>query len=186
MMTTLMGTVLIKAIRSLLLIQLILLGIWLVSFELFINAEVAFFSSLAVILGSMYSYYRLVNTRLQNEGASNDELLENIDDPYDLYDEESSDTEAVDVEEVDIKTMIREEKKRLRANTGKNVKSAAPAMVSFYRMIPYMLLVLGFIGLKNNNLLSLWPYLIGLGFGIVAGFFVGKQIFGLTPHGRAE
>lgn len=174
-MMTSMGTVLIKAIKSLLLFQLALLGLWLLSFELFINAEVAFFSSLSVMLGSMYSYYRLVNTRLQNEGAPNEELLEKIDDPYDLYDEAPAPEPDA---EVDIKALIKEEKKRLRANTGKNVKSAAPAMVSLYRLIPYLLLVLGFIGLKNNGALALWPYLLGLGAGIIAGFFIGKGVFG--------
>lgn len=165
----------IRAIRLLLLLQLALFGVWIASFELFINAEVAFFSSLTVMLGSMFSYYRLVHSRLKDEGGSNDEMLEKIDDPYDLYDEEPP--VQADGDAVDIKALIKEEKKRLRADTGKNVKTAAPAMVSLYRLIPYLLLVAGFIGLKNNGLLLIWPYLLGLGGGIIAGYFVGKQIF---------
>ena len=166
----------IKAIKILALFQGALLLLWLVSFELFINAEVAFFSAFFIMMGSMYSYSRLVNKRLAAGEGGNDEMLEKIDDPYDLYDEGPI-AEQPSPEDVDIKAVIKEEKKRLKANTGKNVKTTAPAMVSLFRLVPYIFLVLGFIGLKNNDLLALWPYLIALGVGVVAGLMTGKSLF---------
>ena len=173
-------TALIKAIRIVVLFQLALLGLWLISFQVFINAEVAFFSAFFVMLGSMYSYSRLVNKRLENfENLSDDDLIDKIDDPYDLYGENS---ETAADEEVDLKAVIKEEKARLKAKTGKNTISSAPAMVSFYRIIPYLFLVAGFIGLKNNDLLALWPYLTGLGVGIFGGLISGKEILGTTKN----
>ncbi|MEA3374076.1 MAG: hypothetical protein U9Q62_10380 [Campylobacterota bacterium] len=171
-----MKTVLIKAIKYLGLFQFVLLLLLLLSFKIFINAEVAFFSSLFIMIGSMYSYYSLVNKRLENyENMDEADLIDKIDDPYDLYGE-NSECSARE-EEIDIKAVIKEEKQRLKANTTKNTISSAPAMVSLYRLIPYLFLVVGFIALKNNELLSLWPYLIGLGVGVIGGLTVGRIIF---------
>ncbi len=174
-----MKTVLIKATKYLALFQLLLLLSLLFSFQLFINAEVAFFSAMFIMLGSMYSYYRLVNKRLENyENMDEADLIDKIDDPYDLYGETAQSSEST--EAVDIKAVIKEEKQRLKANTTKNTISSAPAMVSLYRLVPYLFLVVGFIGLKNNDLLSLWPYLTGLGFGVIGGFFIGRTVFTLS------
>ena len=171
-----MKTVLIKAIKYLVLYQLVLLFTLLISFELFINTQVAFFSAVLIMLGSMYSYYRLVNKRLENyENMDESDLVDKIDDPYDLYGENVQGSE--NEEEVDIKAVIKEEKQRLKANTAKNTISSAPAMASLYRLVPYVFLVVGFIGLKNNGLLSLWPYLTGLGFGVLGGLFFGRVLF---------
>jgi hypothetical protein len=178
-------TALTKAIRQIAAFQALLLPAWLFSFELFINIEIAFFSAFFVLLGSMYSYAKLVRKRVEGyEGGDERDALEKIEDPYDLYEEEHGDAKegaeaAVDAESVDLKAVIKEEKKRIKATGGvKNMKKTAPAMVSLYRIIPYGILVLGFIGLKNNGLLSLWPYLAGLGLGIGGGLLVGKGLFG--------
>ena len=75
--------------------------------------------------------------------------------------------------------VVKEEKARLKANksTIKNTAKSAPALVSIFRVVPYLFLVLGFIGLKNNNLLSLLPFLVGLGFGIIMGYMLGRAFF---------
>ena len=75
--------------------------------------------------------------------------------------------------------MIKEEKARLKANkaTVKNVTKSTPALLSVYRLVPYGVLVLGFIALKNNNMLLLWYFLPGLAAGIVAGFMSGKALY---------
>jgi uncharacterized protein YebE (UPF0316 family) len=82
-------------------------------------------------------------------------------------------------DDVDLKTVVKEEKERLKSqkNTLKNTAKSAPALISIFRVVPYLFLVLGFIGLKNNELLSLVPFLIGLGVGIVVGFFMGRSLF---------
>jgi uncharacterized membrane protein len=171
-------TALIKAIKQIAVLQALLLVLWPISFELFINLEIAFFSSFFILMGSMYSYSKLVQKRVESyEGRDEKDLLEKIDDPYDLYDDEET-KEEVNPDEVDLKELIKEEKKRIKATgAAKNVKKTAPAMVSVYRLVPYGFLVLGFIGLKNNGLLELWPYLVGIGLGVLAGLFVGKELF---------
>ena len=172
-------TALIKAIKHIAVLQALLLVLWPISFELFINIEIAFFSSFFILLGSMYSYAQLVKKRVEGyEGRDEKDLVEKIDDPYDLYDDENVPKEEINPDEVDLKAFIKEEKKRIRASgAAKNMKKTAPAMVSLYRLVPYGFLVLGFIGLKNNGFLELWPYLIGLGLGILAGLLVGKNVF---------
>lgn len=173
------GMALTKAIKQIAALQALLLVLWPISFDIFVNVEVAFFSAFFIMMGSMYSYSRLVTKRLDNWENQNDkDLVDKIDDPYDLYDEEGEPKPEVNPEEIDLKEFIKEEKKRIKATGAtKNTVKSAPAMVSLYRMIPYGLLVLGFIGLKNNGALSLWPYLVGLGLGILAGLFVGKGLF---------
>ncbi len=179
-------TALTKAIKQIAVLQALLLLLWPISFELFINIEIAFFSSFFILLGSMYSYSKLVKKRVESyEGRDENDLVEKIDDPYDLYDDESEPKAEIDPEEVDLKAFIKEEKKRIKASgAAKNMKKTAPAMVSLYRLVPYGFLVLGFIGLKNNQLLELWPYLIGLGLGILAGLLIGKRLF-TTPSDPA-
>ncbi len=170
MMTRLRNTIRIFAVA-----QLLVAALWLVSFEFFINFEVAFLSAFLIMLGSMYSYSKLVQQRVAGyEGVNEDDLIEKIDDPYDLYD----DTPVGEAdEEADLKSVVKEEKKRLKGKGVKNLQKSAPAVVSIYRMIPYALLVFGFVGLQNNQMLSLFPYLTGLGFGIAVSFFSAKGLF---------
>ncbi len=142
-----------------------------VSFPFFLNVEIAFLSALSIILGSMYSYAKLVKRRVNSgETPLSDDVVESIDDPYDLY----SDPIAYDDTKA-LKEIIKEEKKRIKPQTFKNFKAGSGALVSWYRIVPYLFLVLGFIALNNNRLLLLLPYLSGLGLGIVGGYFIGKQ-----------
>ncbi len=163
-----------KAFLIVILFQAAILVLLLYSFHIFINFETAFFTSMLVMLGSMYSYRKLVMKRVaSDERPYQDDLIDKIDDPYDLYGEE----EIIDLEEVDIKSVIKDEKKRLKAKTVKNTASGAPAMVSLFRLGPYAIMVLGFIALNNNHILMLWPYMLGLGFGVAGGLLTGKVIF---------
>ena len=154
-----------------------LFGLLAVSKAAFLNAEIAFVCAFFILLGSMYSYRKLVWRNLDNEIAMyQDDLVEKIDDPYDLY---GGDEASTVEEERPLKEVIKEEKARLKANktTVRNVSKSTPALFSLYRIVPYGVLVLGFIALKNNNMLLLWYFLPGLAAGIVAGFMSGKALF---------
>jgi hypothetical protein len=132
-----------------------------------------------ILLGSTYSYKRLVENRVASEDRPDDtDLVDKLDDPFDLYSEEIS-SEPMDAEDLDLKTVVQEEKKRLKENkqTLKNTAKSTPALVSIFRVVPYLFLVLGFIGLNNNGLLSLVPFLVGLGVGVVVGLFMGRALF---------
>ena len=163
-------------IKPFLAVQLSLVGLFAVSKSAFVNAEVAFVSAFLILMGSMYSYRRLVQRNLESEIAMHQaDLVEKIDDPYDLYGE----AETPEADERPLKEVIKEEKARLKASkaTVKNTAKSTPALFSLYRIVPYGILVLGFIALKNNNMLLLWYFLPGLAVGIVTGFFSGRALF---------
>jgi hypothetical protein len=164
-----------KSIKALLIIQALIFSLWLYSFDFFINFEIAWFSAFLVMLGSMYSYKNLVTKRVDSYEASvESDAIDKIDDPYDLY---SEDGVIKDDEDVDLAEVVKQEKAKLKANKINGIKAGAPATVSFFRIMPYLLLVIGFIGLNNNQLLMLVPYLTGLGVGIFSAFFLGKSFF---------
>ncbi|HHH73128.1 MAG TPA: hypothetical protein ENL04_04835 [Sulfuricurvum sp.] len=164
-------------ISPFLIAHIALYGLLAVSKAAMLNAQVAFVSAFLILLGSMYSYRRLVMQNLQNDTVMHqDDLVDKIDDPYDLY----SETEERE-DDRPLKEVIKEEKARLKANkaTAKNVSKSTPALLSVYRLVPYAVLVLGFIALKNNGMLELGYFLPGLAAGIAAGYFSGKALF--TP-----
>lgn len=164
-----------KAGLFIIVFQILILGLLLISLHTFINFETAFFTSMLVMFGSMYSYRTLVMNRVASDDRPHqDDLIDKIDDPYDLY---SEDEETINVEDVDISSVIKEEKKKLKTKTIKNTVSAAPAMVSLFRIGPYAVMVLGFIALNNNHILMLWPYMLGLGAGVFGGLLAGKVLF---------
>lgn len=168
-----------RTIKLFLFSEVAIFALWLYSYTFFINFQIAFLASVLILLGSTYSYKRLVERRVASEDRPDDtDLVDKIDDPFDLYSEEIS-SEAMQVEEIDLKTVVKEEKKRLKENkqTIKNTAKSTPALVSLFRIVPYIFLVIGFIGLKNNELLMLVPFLVGLGFGIVVGYMMGRALF---------
>jgi len=162
-------------IKALIIAQIVIFSLWLYSFEFFINFEVAWFSAFLIMLGSMYSYQNLVNKRIADYEADMDlDAIDKIDDPYDLYSENPIDNEE---NEKDIREVVKEEKARLKANKINGIKAGAPATISIFRLLPYLFLGIGFIGLKNNELLELTPYLVGIGVGIISAFLAGKDFF---------
>lgn len=143
----------------------------LYSYTAFVNAQTAVFAAALIMIGSMYSYAKFVHSRLDGgEVIASSDTIDTIEDPHDIYDDDQSQP-AADV--------IKEEKQRLKAqrNTLGAVKTGAPAMVSLFRIIPYLFLVVGFIALKNNQMLDLRFFLPGLAVGIAAGFFIGRSLF---------
>ncbi|MDA3945547.1 MAG: hypothetical protein PF439_02565 [Helicobacteraceae bacterium] len=166
-----------RTIKLFIFSEVAIFSLWFYSYQFFINFQVAFLSSVLVLLGSTYSYKRLVDRRVASEERPDDtDLVDKIDDPFDLYSEEIR-SEVIADEDLDLKTIVKEEKKRLKPKNIKNTAMSAPALVSMFRVLPYLFLVLGFIGMKNNALLTLVPYLIGLGVGIAAGLFMGRALF---------
>jgi len=167
-----------KTISVLLLSELFIFALWWYSYTFFINFQIAFASSALILLGSMYSYKQLIERRVASQERPDDiDVVDKIDDPFDLYSEEINDGNVLEDEAVDMKALVKEEKKRIKVHNIKNTAKSAPALFSIFRIVPYFFLVLGFIGLKNNELLSLMPYLIGLGVGILVGLHIGRSLF---------
>ncbi len=143
---------------------------WLLNFEL------AFFSSMAIVFGSFYGYRKLILKRLESGEGSDDDLLEKIEDPHALYEEELIQDED---EPTDLAQVVKDEKARLKQNkeTLKKTIKSTPGLFSAWRFIPYIALILSFIGLNNNNVLDIPAFLIGLGLGVVSAVFIGLKVF---------
>jgi hypothetical protein len=140
---------------------------------------VALFSSMLIVLGSLYAYRNMIQSRVGDVDVSDTkDAIDMMDDPYDLYEEER------EQEITDIKAMIKEEKARQKGNILKNTTQNASAMVSIYRLLPYGFLIIGFIALKNSDSLSILPYLIGLAAGMPLGYLLAKKLFILRSSER--
>ncbi len=127
------------------------------------NTQIGFLSASLVMLGSMKSYKRMVDARVENEVITTDidrDVIDRLEDPHDLYSEESS-REPVE----DIRSAIKEEKQRLKANrrTLFEVLRDTKGALSFYRIGAYVVLILGFLYLNRHGLLHLPSYLLSIG-----------------------
>lgn len=139
----------------------------------FINAQIAFVSSSAVLFASMFSYANVVNRGLKAGIATtqNRDTIDKVEDPYDLYDEDQQDEHDLDLKEV-----VQDERERLKKNrrsfweVSKDVKSS----FSLYRIGAYALLVMGFFYLNVNNLLAFLPYLISLS---IPPFIIASSLY---------
>ena len=163
-----------KAIRLFLASEMLIFTTMLISFSFFINLQIAFLSSLFVILGSSYSYKKMVKQQLDsNSYEEKRDLLDEIEDPYELYDENEMPLE----EELDLKQIVKEEKAKIKTLNKDTLKHSTRGTFSLMRVIPYIFLALGFIALKNNELLELSIYLPSLLIGIVTGSIMARDIF---------
>lgn len=167
-----MRTTVKKSIKLLALSELIIIFFNIISFEFFINAQIAFLSSFFIIIGSMYAYKNMVDNKIKNEEI--EEQRDDIDrvlDPYELDDETPINEKPY--EELDLKSIVKEEKKKIKLLNISDIKKGSSASFSPYRLVPYLFLIIGFIALKNNELLNIAVYLPSLLFGIVVGYIIG-------------
>lgn len=165
-----------KGIKLIAISEFLILVTYLFSFSFFINLQIAFLSSLFVILGSSYAYRKMVNSAVESDMLEEKrDILDEIEDPYELYEEDS--INYAPAEELDLKAIVKEEKKKIKTFSLDSMKHGAKGSSSLFRLLPYLFLVLGFIALKNNELLNLAVYLPSLLVGIVVGSVSGKKLF---------
>jgi hypothetical protein len=143
----------------------------------FINSQIGFFSSLAVILASLYSYRKMVDQSVASGAviSSNDELLEKIEDPHGVYDENTSHSE-LDSESNEILNQVQDDKVQVQddnmevqgtAEDDKKITTLealkkSKAFVSFYRLGAYLMLAIGFLYLQSNHILHIPSYLFAI------------------------
>ncbi|MCD6258397.1 MAG: hypothetical protein J7J31_02220 [Helicobacteraceae bacterium] len=106
------------------------------------------------------------------------DLLEKIEDPHELY-VENKELNETPIEELDLKEIVKEEKKKIKTFSLDSMRHGSRGSVSAFRIVPYIFLVLGFIALKNNEMLDISVYLAALLVGIVLGYISAKNIFAL-------
>lgn len=136
------------------------------------NTQIGFLSSALVMLASMKSYKRMVDTRVEHNIITIDDskdVIDKLEDPHDLYSEE-----IVEEGEADLVETVKEEKQRLKANRrslGQTLKDTKAAL-SLYRLGAYIILILGFLYLNRHGLLHIPSYLIALTIPMVLIVFV--------------
>jgi len=164
-----------KSIKILLLVEILILATKLISFEFFINIQIAFLSSFFVIVGSTFAYKRMVISEVDaNNIDYKRDFLDELEDPHELYDDEPINNAPA--EELDLKEIVKEERKKIKMLNFKDAKKGFKAGISFYRLVPYLFLVLAFIALKNNDLLAISIYLPSLLIGIIVGHLISKEL----------
>ena len=165
-----------QSIKLITIVELLVVASSVFSFSFYINLQIAFLSSLFIILGSSYAYRRMVSTQVESDMVEEKrDILDEIEDPHELYEEDS--INYAPVEELDLKAIVKEEKKKIKTFSLNSMKQGVKGSTSVFRLVPYVFLVLGFIALKNNELLDIAIYLPSLLVGIVVGSVSGKELF---------
>ena len=157
-------------------VEVVILATYFYSSSVFANVQVAFLSSFFVIVGSSFAYKKMVQTQLKSDNIDKKrDLLDTIEDPHELYDDDKV-NEEVSADELDLKEIVKQEKAKIKTFSLKSIKHGAKGSVSLFRLVPYLFLALGFIALKNNELLNLAFYLPSLLIGIILGSVISKRL----------
>lgn len=165
-----------KTISLLFASELAILATNIISYEFFINLQIAFLSSFLIIQGSMYAYNTMIKKKVSEEDFDKPrDILDTIEDPHELYEDTAIDETSQD--EIDLKAIVKEEKKKIKILNLKDIKKGSRASISVFRLLPYLFLILGFIALKNNELLNIAVYLPSLLVGIVVGYIAAKGLY---------
>jgi hypothetical protein len=126
------------------------------------TSQIGFFSSALIIGASMVSYRRMVERGVNlNDGIAlddNRDELDKLDDPHDLYSKEEDNTEK------DLVEVVKEERENLKSKkrSFKEVLKDSRASFSWFRLVAYGVLVLGFFYLNRHSYLHIPSYLISL------------------------
>ena len=165
-----------QSIKLITIVELLIIASSIFSFSFYINLQIAYLSSLFIILGSSYAYRKMVNNQVASDMIEEQkDILDEIEDPHELYEEDF--INYAPVEELDLKAIVKEEKKKIKTLSLNSMKKGIKGSTSVFRLVPYVFLVLGFIALKNNELLDIAIYLPSLLVGIVVGSVSGKELF---------
>ncbi len=173
-----------KLLKTLIVVDIIIIFISIIFFDIKIlyNTQIGFISATLVIIASMISYRRMVNTAVEHNVIAMDDskdVIDKLEDPYDLYSEEVIE-EVLEDEEKDLVETVKEEKKRLKENkrTFSQTIKDSKAAFSFYRLGAYAVLVLGFLYLNRQGLLHIPSYILALSIPpmvIVTVFMMNKE-----------
>ena len=138
-----------------------------ISNQFFISSQISFFASLIILTASFFAYKNRINSRLEN---ARDEILAKIEEEDEEDDEILPQNEAKYFSLKDEKARLKKQKFLFKD------KSYAAAFMP-YRLVAYAILFFGFIFLKNENLLNVSGFLVGL-----APMPIGAFVFGLMEN----
>ena len=138
-----------------------------ISNSFFISSQISFFASLIILTASFFAYKNRINSRLEN---AREEILAKIEEEDDEDDENLVQNEAKEFS-------LKEEKARLKKQKFSFKDKSFVAAFMPYRLVAYAILFFGFIFLKNENLLNVPGFLVGL-----APMPIGAFVFGLMEN----
>jgi len=165
--------IVVQRFKLLFFVELFIIISYFVSFSSFINLQVATLSSFLIILASAYTHKKMVQKAVANGAIIEDrDAIEKIEDPFELYDDEINEAPF---EELDVKAIIKEEKQKQKTLSMANFRQGLKGSFSLWRLGGYLFMILGFIALKNNDLLDIKFYLLGLFIGIIGAVFFLKR-----------
>ncbi|OJJ28315.1 membrane protein [Campylobacter concisus] len=137
-----------------------------ISNQFFISSQISFFASLVILTASFFAYKNRINSRLE---SARDEILAKIEED-DEDDENLAQNEAKEFS-------LKDEKARLKKQKFSFKDKSFVAAFMPYRLVAYAILFFGFIFLKNENLLNVSAFLVGL-----APMPIGAFVFGLMEN----
>ncbi len=150
--------------------------------EWLISSQVAFFSSLLATLASFYAYGRMIDKKIEagDIPAEERDTLDQIEDRFELYDDEAHSSESV----AELKAVIKEERRKIGGikNSMQTLAKTIGAAISPLRVGAYLVLILGFLYLNRHDILEIWGYVSGLAVVPVVAFLSGWLSRGETPH----
>ena len=138
-----------------------------ISNQFFISSQISFFASLIILTASFFAYKNRINSRLEN---ARDEILAKIEEEDEEDDEILPQNEAKEFS-------LKDEKARLKKQKFSFKDRSFMAAFMPYRLVAYAILFFVFIFLKNENLLNVPGFLMGL-----APMPIGAFIFGIMQN----
>lgn len=122
-----------------------------------LNTQIAFIASILITTGSFLGYKKMVLKKAKEyKNSDNLDLIDKIDDPYDLY--------SQNLDEIDAKELFDEEKKRVKGfKKGiENFLLTSSAFFSIYRVFGYIFLIVSILFLMDKKIFSPLYFFIGL------------------------
>lgn len=141
-----------------------------ISNQFFISSQISFFASLIILTASFLAYKNRINSRLEN---ARDEILAKIEEEDEEDEKDEENLPQNEAKEFSLK----DEKARLKKQKFSFKDRSFAAAFMPYRLVAYAMLFFGFIFLKNENLLNVPGFLVGL-----APMPIGAFIFGIMQN----
>ena len=152
-----------KVLKALVIADILVILTSIIFFDINIlwNTQIGYISASLVMLASMKSYQRMVDARVAHDIVTYDDskdVIEKLEDPYDLYSED-----VLEEEEKDLVEVVKEERKKLKDGRSlTQILKDTKAALSVYRLGAYMVLVLGFLYLNRHELLHIPSYILAI------------------------
>jgi len=172
MMRKTMTKINIQILKTLAIVDVLIILLSIIFFDIKVlwNTQVGFISASLVMLASMKSYQRMVDTRVEHGIITLDDskdVIDHLEDPYDLYSEEVID------EQKDLVEVVKEERKKLKDGRSlTQILKDTKAALSVYRLGAYVLLILGFLYLNRHGLLHIPSYILALSVPMLVVVFI--------------